>query len=196
MATKSTTLWTLPQLRTHVGITDAADETQDALLTQVGDGVSEFIEKWTRRKFVTRTKTEVRSGTGLRTLYLLDFPVVSFTSLTILRSPTDATPETVSTDYYVVDLVTGKVWLHSDRLTTGVANVTAVYSTGYGTQGSTNIPQDIFFMGLELVNLVYTEKSQGAITASAIQIGAHSIQINPSWPKQIKSTLDNWRRRY
>lgn len=196
MAVAAITLWTLATVRAWVGITDVTDVSQDAVLEDVADAVTVFIERYTRRKFVTRTVTEVQDGDGSKVLFLRELPVTVFTSLKVRRSPTDANFETIATTDYRVSLDMSKVWLHSDRLNKGVANVEAVYSHGYGAQGNAALPQDIVVMGLELVKLIHVEKTQGSIGASSINIGGASFLIKPEWPKQIKQTLDDWRRPY
>lgn len=208
LTTGATTLWSLGVVREWMGISDAGDNSQDAALVRLADWVSAGIERYTRRKFVTRAIVEVRDGdgggsvfnreysAGGKVLFLREFPVGAFTSLTIRRSPTDPDSmiETVSSAYYNVNLATGKVWLHSDRLSYGVGNVTATYTAGYGAKDAATLPQDIVGAGLELVKLLYTEKTQGSIAATAINVGAHTFMIKPDWPKQIKMTLDDWRR--
>lgn len=195
MATLATTLWTVATVRTYVGITDA-DTSKDTALERIANGVTAFIERHTRRLFVTRSVTESRDGDGSKILYLYNYPLTAFTSLKVLRSPTDSAMETVATADYEVNLKTGKVWLHADRLTRGVGNVEAVYSTGYGAQGATTLPPDIVDIGLQLCKMQFVEETIGAAGQASITIGAHTISINPSWPKQIKDTLDNWRRPY
>ena len=176
-------------------ITATGPETsEDVVLSRLADGATALIERYTRRKFVTRTLTEIRDGDGSKLLWLREIPVVTFTSLTVLRSPTDATAETVSADDYEVNKAIGKVWLHSDQLNKGVGNVTAVYTAGLGTQDAAALPQDVMAAGLELVKLLYTEKDAGMVAAQSINIGPHTFMLRPEWPKQIKQTLDDWRR--
>jgi len=196
MATAATTLWKLETVQTWVGITDVADQSANPVLEALANATTEMIERETRRKFVTRTLTEVQDGDGSQRLFLRYYPVTVFTSLKVRRSPTDTAFETVAAVDYQVNLEQGKVWLHSDRLNRGVANVEAIYSVGYGAQGAATLPQDIVVMGLELVKLLYQEKTTGSIGASSISIGSNTFMIKPDWPKQIKQTLDNWRRPY
>ena len=195
MATHATCLWTTATVRAHVGITDAGDTTKDAILERIANGVTAFMERYTRRMFVTRSRTETRDGDGSKILFLDYFPVTALTSVKIVRSP-EGTQETVAASSYTQNLDIGKVYLHSDVLNKGVGNVEVVYSTGYGAQGATTLPLDINEIGLQLVKMLFTEETVGAAGQSSITIGAHTISINPSWPKQIKDTLEHWRRAY
>lgn len=195
MATKAATLWATATVRDWVGIT-ATDTSQDAVLERLADGVTELIERYTKRKFVTRTITEVRDGDGGKMLYLHDFPIVTFTSLTVLRAPTDATPETVAAADYEVAKDRGVLWLHADRLTPGLANVTATYTCGYGAQDAAALPQGIVEVGLDIVKILHVEKTTGATPVSSVNIGSATFMLRPDWPKHVKQTLDDWRRAY
>lgn len=192
--TKATTLWSLSAVKHAVGMTDQADQTQDRGLIEIANGVSQMIERVTKRRYVTREYTEVRDGDGSRVLMLDNFPVVALTSIAILRSPTDASPETVTASYYVVNLKTGKIHFHSDKLSKGVGNVTVVYTAGYGVQDADTLPADIYSVGLDIVKLMWNERTQGVVGASSVSIGNHSYIIKPEWPKQIKQVLDSWAR--
>lgn len=194
MATATNTLFTLAQVRTWVGITDAADTSQDAVLERIADGVSAFWERETKRIFVSRTVTEIVDGNGGRKLYLRHFPVTSFTSLSVRRSPTDTSAETLDTSYYRCRLDMGVVDVHSTRLNVGVGNVTAVYVAGYGAQGAAGLPQDVFRAQLDMVKLIYDEKSQNAVSASSINLGGMNFMLKPSWPAHITKTLEGWQR--
>lgn len=194
MATAANTLFTLEQVRTWVGITDAADTSQDTVLERIADAVSAFLERETLRVFVSRTVTEILDGDGGKMIYLRHFPLTAFTSLTIRRSPTDASPETISTDSYRAKLSTGQVDVHSTYVSRGVANVTAVYTAGYAAQGAAGLPQDIVRAGLDLVKLIYDEKAHNAVSASSVSLGGMNFMLKPSWPSHIQKTIDNWKR--
>ena len=194
MAIKATTLWALATVRSWMGIT-AGDTDDDSDLTKIADAVSEFIERETRQKFVTQTVTEIQNSfQGQREIFLNHYPIASVTSVTVRWSPTDSTPETISTDYYRTFLKQGRIWMHSVKMPFTVGGVTVVYSAGYAAQDHVDLPQDVYTMGLELCKLIYTEHKNGAIGAQSINIGAHSFLIKPDWPKQIKMMLENRRR--
>lgn len=181
-------------MRSWVGITDAGDTSQDAVLERIADAVSEFIERYTRRKFVTRAVTEYHDGDGSRKLFLKFYPVTTFTSLKIRRSPTDTNLETVSTNDYRCDNDRGIVHVHSDVLTYGVNNVEAVYSVGYGAQDANTLPSDVVLAGLDLIKVIYNEKAHGAQNVQSFSLGNSNFLLKPNWPQHIKDTLDAWRR--
>lgn len=191
IATKSTTLWSLATVKSWLKVTE---NDHDQLIINLADAATEFIERDTRRYFVTRTVTEERNGDGSRILFLYHYPVLSLTSITMLRWPTDATTEVMDVTDYVFNATTGKVWSHSDYFNRGVGNITIVYSTGYGAQDANTLPSDIMVAGLELVKLLFLEQTTGIIGVQSINIGSNSFMLRPEWPKQIKDTIERWRR--
>lgn len=196
MATATNTLWTLATVRSWVGITDGSETSQDAVLEQIADAVTEFIERDTQCVFVTRGFVEIRDGDGSNRLFLRQFPVQTFTSLTIRRSPTETTPETVDTSLYRVETLRGIVDLHSTILTKGRGNVTATYTAGYGAQDAATLPQDIVLVGLDLVKMIFDKKTHNAISAQSISLGGANFLIREELPKHVQLTLEQWRRRF
>ena len=194
--TKETTLWSLEVVKEWLAI-DPSQNSQDKTLKELADAVSEFIEAQTGRVFVTRSFTEVQnSKKGQDRIFLQNFPATAVTSVQVRWAPTDTSPETLSTDYYRVDLTKGVIWVHSYRLPEGFGCVTVGYSAGYGAQDATTLPRDVYAMGLELLKLIYTEKFTNRVGATSISLGGNNFIINPSWPKQIKDMLENWTKRF
>lgn len=193
MATKATTLWALATVRSWLGAgSDTADDTD---IQRIADGVSEFIERYTRRKFVTQTVTEIQDSEARQNQIFLNwYPIDSVTSITVRWSPTDSTPETLSADTYRAFLKQGRVWVHSFRMPKTIGGITVVYVAGYAAQDNVALPQDIVAIGLELCKLIYTEHKNGAIGAQSLALGGQTFVIKPEWPKQIKDTLEQWRR--
>lgn len=194
MATAATTLWSVGVVRTYVGIT-GGDTSKDSILERIANGVTAFIERDTRRKFVTRSKTEIRDGDGGKCLFLYEYPVVSITSINIVRTP-EGVEELIPPANYTQNLEQGKLYFHQDRLNRGCGNLTIVYSHGYGAQDAATLPADIVEAGLQLCKLLFTQETVGAAGQAQVTIGAHTISINPSWPKEIRDTIEHWRRPY
>ena len=73
MAVRATTLFGLTVFKSWLPVTVS---TRDAELTLIADWATEFIERFTRRVFVTRTITaELYDGTGTHRLRLRSIPV-------------------------------------------------------------------------------------------------------------------------
>src|SRR5687767_9662092 len=75
-------LTTLAQVKLHIGI-EASDTSQDGLLEFYINGASEFIERYTRRKFAKGDYTLKLNGEGFARLYLPNYPIVSIGSVKI-----------------------------------------------------------------------------------------------------------------
>jgi len=191
--TKATTLWSLATIKGYLGI--AADETaKDQVLSLIGDGVSELLERELQRLFVTRTLVEVHNGHGGHLLYLRQYPVVSLTSITVLRSPGDVAPEVMDPTDYMLNAQVGLVHAFNDRFTRGVGNVTVTYSAGHGVQDAATLPSDAVQIGLDLVKLVFDERDTGVIAASTVSVGSANVVLKPDWPKHILLFLKTARR--
>jgi hypothetical protein len=81
MATKATTLFGLQAVKDYV---KAQGNSHDAQLTRIADGVSERIETFTRRKFVTRTVADKTiDGNGKSSVRFPDFPIISISQLSL-----------------------------------------------------------------------------------------------------------------
>lgn len=70
----------LAKLKVHLKISDA-DTTQDVLLEQLIDGVSQAARRITGRDFNSATRTEYYDGTGQESLYTRHRPLTAVTSL-------------------------------------------------------------------------------------------------------------------
>ena len=191
MAVAATTIWSDTVIKAFLDIDDSSE---DALVDRLGDGITAYIERKTGRLFVGRTHTEIRSGHGHRDLVLNHRPVTTFTSLTILRAPNDATPETISSDDWRADLQSGILHLNQTVFTRGVANVTATYNAGYGDQDVLANAFDIFEVGLEMVKIVYDLIRSGGLASTTVVAGGASFTANVQWPHHIKDTLAHWKR--
>jgi hypothetical protein len=76
--------------RAKQDIVSITDSSQDALLTTLITAVSDAIEKWCRRRFVSTARDELYNGTGDRRLLLREYPVqiissVRYRPVTVLK---------------------------------------------------------------------------------------------------------------
>lgn len=200
MAVDTIRLWSLGVIKDWYGTSQSGKDTQ---IEQIADGVAALLERETRRIYVQRTIIEVRDGDGTARLWLRQFPVVSIASITVLRNPTDSTPETILTADYRFSADMGRIEAHGDWFTKGMANVTVTYDARYATQDGaafTSVPDAeqtwhaAYLLGFELIKIIAQETFSGASAASSIQIGPASFIVKPDWPKHIKMGFDNLRR--
>ena len=187
MATAATTLWALGTVKTYLGLTDASDDT---LVEQTADYISDLLERVTSRQYVTRTLTEERDGNGAKDIGLHQWPIVAITSIKIKRTITDTTPEMIASTDYTMHKPTGRIRLHNTIFTVGFANCEFVYSAGEGTQDNAALTRSIYHAGLELVKSVYDEKKTGVIAASAVSLGSNTFNVRPEIAKQIRMAVD------
>lgn len=191
MATRATTLFSQSVVKAHL---EVSVSTHDAILDRIADAVSELVEQETNTLYVQRARSEVHDGDGTSRLHLEYFPIGStLTSLTITRSPGD-TPESIAATEYTLDTKRGIVGLHTDAFTKGFQNVAVTYTPGYGSQDGSDLPAEIVGVALDILKLVWSEWTSGAMAASSINVGPGSLVIKPDWPKHIRAVLDSHRR--
>jgi gp6-like head-tail connector protein len=192
--TKATTLFTIAEVKTWLTVTDASD---DARLIQIADAVSERIDAYCRRTFVTRTGVvELHDGNHKNTLFARNFPIIQVGGLTVLQSPSDTTPSTyVSGTDFDTDKRTGRIRLRLNTFTRGFQNVTLTYDHGFDRKDGPALPQDVYQAGLDYCKLVYSELSANAIAATTISAGNSTFVLKPAMPWGIKQVLDGWVRR-
>lgn len=75
-------LTTLRKVKQHIGI-PSSNTTKDAILEQIIEGVSAFIETTTHRVFGVQEYREVRDGTDDDEIFLPQYPIVDVLSITI-----------------------------------------------------------------------------------------------------------------
>jgi uncharacterized phiE125 gp8 family phage protein len=191
--TRATTLFSLDVVRAYVGASDAS---KDDVLIQLADAVSERVEAYTARSFVSRTAIETLDGDGSGRLFLASFPIVSMTSLTIRESPGDTTVTDLveGTDYDVDDHI-GVVQLRFRSFTKGFQNIVATYVTGHGAKDAATIPADVYQAALDYVKLEWQQYGANAIAATSVSLGPSTFLLKPGLPWGIKQVLDQWQAR-
>jgi uncharacterized phiE125 gp8 family phage protein len=189
--TLDTTMWSLASIKAALQITTTND---DARLVRLADTACAQLEKDINRYVVARPRVEVQDGPGGRVMFLEKVPATAFTSIVILRYPSDATTDTLVNTRYNVNLRTGRVWAHNEVLNRGNGNVTFTYSPGYGDKDDqTAIPADLWQLGLDMLKYLYDQEKTGTVAASQVSIGNNTFIIKPNWPLQVQMGLKNWR---
>jgi hypothetical protein len=182
--------YSLEEFKTFIG---ASSSGQDEKLTVIANGVTGFLERAIARALLHRSVTEKQSGHGRTVLRLWTRPVVSVQSLTILRAPSDAAPETIAaTEYRVLTGRSGGIQLFNTVFTTGQENVTVVYTAGEAASASA-LPPDVALLWLEVGKCIWSEISAGASAATSVSIGPHTFVVKPSWPTPVRELLTRLR---
>jgi hypothetical protein len=192
--TLAETPWSWATIAAWLGTAASGNAKQGGLI-RIANGVGSLLERETGWRYVRRAFTEVQDGTGSCELWLQEGPVVSVTSITVLRSPTDSAPEVVAPTNYRANLATGRVQTHADRFTRGIANVTVVYTAGFGTKDEPDTKwYDAFHLGLDIIKMIADEKHVGATAVTQVAIGPSTFIVKPDWPKHVREGLMNLKR--
>ncbi|ACL64650.1 hypothetical protein A2cp1_1306 [Anaeromyxobacter dehalogenans 2CP-1] len=176
------TLASLTDLKGYLGITAAAE---DALLSRLLTGSSDFLEKATGRTFAAEGHTGTFDGDDSRLLFPTHTPILSVTSLTVdgrtitERGSWDAEGFVVRP--YYLELSSGLCF------TRGLANVGLQYSAGFET-----VPGDVQQAVITLSALAYKERTRVGVLSNTVQGEAFSYQTL-TLPQSVQSVVDAWR---
>lgn len=192
MPTKSTTLFALGTVKTYVKA-NATDH--DAVLTRIADGVSEKIDTYIRRPFVTRSIVEVREGNGKQVLPLRQFPVQSVTQVRIRYSLLDAWNVIAATEYEL-DGFRGYLYLKQLYWPQIPQGCEMTYSAGFAAQDSVDLPQDVVQAALDFVKFVYDRWKADTVSLGSLNLQqGGSAVIVPNLPKDVTDTLERYVKR-
>lgn len=189
MGTAATTLFSLAKVKDYVKA--GASQVHDQQLIQIADAVSQRIEAFTRRPWVTRTVTEMRDGDGKQHFQLRHFPVQSITSaryrFSLLDGWTNLNP---ATDLELDDF-RGYVYLKSLVWCwpKGPRTVEITYVAGFGNQDAPELPQDVYHAGLDFVKFVYDRWKTDAVALGSLSVSGSTAVVVPDLPKDLKDVL-------
>jgi hypothetical protein len=159
----------------------------DTILSAIGDGVSEWIEREAGgRVFKARSVSEVQRGIGKAKIFLKRIPVISVDSLV------DNGSAIMASDYVVADPQLGMIELLNGRaFSVGAGRVRVTYTAGYAADA---IPADATLLCLELVKAAHAELTSGAITFSSVSAGPANIVVrqgmNPRHQRMLAGLKD------
>lgn len=180
-------LVTLDDLKLFMRINvNTSDERLKYLINQATD----FIERYCQRRFTAETYTnETYDGDGTDELFLKNWPVISFTSLSYNGAHNNSGSFTViDTEDYWVNTAGGYI-TKSSIFNRGTQNYRATYQAGY-----TVIPYDLQWVCCMLASEAYSQSGSAGIKSESL--GDHSITfeaITQSNPRTL-SILNSYRR--
>ena len=204
----------LTQLTTVKTEFDISGSDDDTFLTTLIGEASDFMRRYTGRKFERESLTETLPGTGMVDLFLTRTPVVTLTSVTLnnVLVPSD--------EYTLENADTGQVIHHDDgappaaavwplsaRPSSGLSqhvqwgsfanNISVVYVAGFLLPGESQptLPNDLERACIELVKWFY-ERRKGDPSVRFEKIGdsAQALEINKQIPLTISMILDRWKQ--
>lgn len=174
-------LTTVANVKTYLGIAGSAD---DALIENLIDRVTNFVQKYCNRKFTKSNYDEYYDGSGTGYLLLPNYPIDSVTLLEI----DDITK--ASTDYAIYT-DSGMIRLKNGQFTDGILNVHVTYTAGYA-----NVPKDLEQACTEIVAMKYYSRGTEKFGVTARSFGeGGTISYEKTLPAEIKSVLDLYKRR-
>jgi hypothetical protein len=174
-------LTTVANVKTYLGVVGSAD---DALIENLIDRVTNFIQKYCNRNFTRSNYDEYYDGSGTGYLFLPSYPIVSVALLEI-----DDVAE-ASTDYAIY-AETGMIRLRNGKFNDGILNVHVTYTAGYA-----NVPKDLEQACTEIVAMKYYSRGTEKFGVTARNFGeGGAISYERTLPAEIKGILDLYKRR-
>lgn len=169
-------------VKAYLGVTVSTD---DALIADLVEAASAYVESYTGQSFRYRLKVELRDGNGERSLRLREGPVVDVVGVSVDGV---AVPESTSLSSDGWFLMDGSVRLRGSRFTPGDGNVSVSYTCGYPA-----VPADVRQCVVELASLKYRDRTR--IGKSTEAISGMSVSYLPSMvPASVTAVLDAHRR--
>ena len=157
----------------------------DALLTRLITGASQYIQTWLNRQIAMADYLEVRDGTGGQRLQFACFPVLAVLSLAI---DGHAVPPALSSNSAGYSFSPTQLAVCGYRFNRGVQNVIISYMAGYSTT-----PPDIAQACIELVALRYRERTHVGEVSRALG-GAETVSyVQKDMSDSIKTLLQQYR---
>lgn len=166
-------LLTLAEVKTHFGITST---TTDTVLSSLIVDVTAAIEGYTNRTLSEQAFTEVRDGRGTQRLKLANYPLVSFSSLTVDDVVVPLATDTKAPGYRTPASAAKRdvVLQGGYSFTEGLGNVVLSYTAGYG--GSVPWPADMKLAALEGIGAVFKARNRQGTGSKTL--GTENITYN------------------
>ena len=169
--------------------------TEDDLVGDTVNAVSDWINKYCDRKFLSAERTEYYNGNGTSELALKNFPVTAIGSLydDPLRA-FGASTLIPSTDY-ILDGNAGLVQLFNGHTNffEGFQNIKITYTAGYAVDST--MPYAVQMACKILTSLIYRNVYvQWRVGIASEQVGDKTVTFrDEEVPKMVKSMLDPFR---
>lgn len=199
-------LTTLRKLKQHIGI-PLSNTTKDALLDQIIEGVSGFIETTTHREFGVKEYREVRDGTDDDEIFLPQYPLVDVLSLTINGNQDIDLDAEEEAETVIIDKEAGSIF-RQYGFGSGRKGLRITYTAGYnlpdpaddesGVDGyesgaDENLPSAIESAAIRLSARVYERKTaEGVASVSPTGI---SITYRDAIDADITTILESFTKR-
>lgn len=178
-------LTSLDPVKAWLGLTDADQAEDDALLSWLITAASGFIRSWCSRDFTSQGYIETHDGTDGTRLPFLHTPVSAVASLLIDNRPIPAGDPVLTPGYYFTPTM---LMLNGFAFSRGYGNVVITY-----TAGLTAIPPDLEQACIELVGQRYREKDRIGLSSKGMA-GETTAFALKELPDTVKAALQPYRR--
>jgi uncharacterized phiE125 gp8 family phage protein len=176
----------LTELKAHLGITDAA---QDTFLENLTNRAYKILETYLGRVIKSATYTEYMDGDGTGELILNQFPIISVTSIhDDLDRDFTSTFLIAATDYVIYkERGVIKLFRNEGAFQKGLQNLKVIYVAGYAT-----VPGDLVDALIQMVEFMYNRSRTGGMQSQSL--GGKSETYDQSRiPAEVKRTLNSYR---
>lgn len=151
MALNANALTTLDDLKSYLNITTSD---HDSLLEEIINAVSQFIEDYCHRYFISAEREEYYSGDDMKYLSLKAYPITNVDTLQI-NETTISERTSTSGSGYVIIADKGLIY-YSGGFTEGIKNIYVKYTGGY-----TTIPTDLELACWDICGIIWTYRTKG-----------------------------------
>jgi len=199
MALKDYSLTTVARFKTYADISGSTDDT---LIENLINQVTEFIENYIGRRLKLTTYTnEEYDGSGTFKLILKNYPVGTFTNLQERSTRQNSADwNIIESDNYFVDTTNGIITLIPYEFTEGTKLYRVNYTAGYDFDNSTTFlgdteAGDLEWVAWRLLSTVFNKNSQDP-NISSVRLGDASVSYRSTTMEDgnIKSVLDKYRQ--
>ena len=148
-------------VKSYLGLSGA---TEDARIALIVTAVSQWIESYCHREFMTKERSEYFNG-GSPDLNVKSYPISRTASLVIVQNadvPRDYTDsdDALDTDEYTVDYEAGMIHYEDGSFLNGVETVKATYTGGVGATTAA-LPEDLQQAAIFICAGLYNRAKQG-----------------------------------
>ena len=191
-------LTTLVDVKQHLGITDASE---DSFLEKLIDRSTSRIESHVNRKLKKRAFTELYDGPGTQHLLLNQFPITTVTSVNIDQGQDFLAGTNIDLDALIIRAEEGLLSFGGETgggpgfdtgiWIAGTRNIKVVYTAGYDP-----IPDDLTHACVKLVAVEFNRSREGADGIETESVSGHSVTWVRGLPQEIDEMLLAYRRSY
>lgn len=173
---------TLDQVKKWLNIQSA--DTDDLLRTLI-TSASKAMRRYMERDIVVNTYTDRRSGVGMSTMMMKNFPIVSVSSLTVNGQSVPAAAGWGSPGFFFDDAM---VYLANYSFTRGKGNVVVTYQAGYA-----EVPDDLAQACVDVIGMRWRERERIGLSSKGLAGETTAFNLK-DFPSQVITLMDSYKK--